>query len=66
MIKNATILKVVASPKTMCILVFLWSQNVSGFPQKNNKLSQSRRVVLTQSKNCEKDLEHLLKRFGTL
>ena len=27
---------------------------------------QSRRVVLTQSKNCEKDLEHLLKRFGTL
>ena len=50
----------------MCILGFLWSQNVSGFPQKNNKLSQSRRVVLTQSKNCEKDLEHLLKRFGTL
>ena len=39
--KKRFILKVVASPKTMCILGFLWSQNVSGFPQKTINLHKA-------------------------
>ena len=39
--KKRFILKVVASPKTICILGFLWSQNVSGFPQKKINLHKA-------------------------
>ena len=41
MIKNTTILNVVASPKKKCIHGFLWSQNVSGFPQKTINLHKA-------------------------
>ena len=52
MIKNTTILNVVASPKKKVYPWFSMEPERVRISSKNNKLTQSRRVVLTQSKNC--------------